>query len=209
MGAGPRMQIIDYKAQLRKFYKPSDVSVELVDVPPMNFIMIDGKGDPNTAPEYQSAVEALFAVSNALKLQIKKSDGIDYGVMPLEGLWWADDMSRFSPERKSEWKWTLMVQQPTPVTIKAYEKGLAEAKKKKEEPGSLPLLRFESLKEGRSAQKLHVGPFSEEGPVIKAIHDRIGSMGAKAAGKHHEIYLSDIRKAAPEKWKTIIRQPYV
>lgn len=208
MGAGPRMQIIDYKAQLRKFYKPSDVSVELVDVPPMNFIMIDGQGDPESAAAYQQAVEALLSVSIVLKAQIKKSDGIDYGVMPLEALWWAGDASRFSPERKAEWKWTLMIQQPTPVTIKAFEKGWAEAKKKKEELEAVPL-RFESMKEGRSAQKLHVGPFSEEGPVIKALHDRIAAMGAKASGKHHEIYLSDVKKAAPDKWKTILRQPYV
>jgi hypothetical protein len=202
------MQIIDFKAQLRKFYKPSADAVELVDVPQMNFLMIDGQGDPNTAPEYQHAVEALFTVSYALKMQIKKSDAVDYGVMPLEGLWWADDMSRFSVERKSEWKWTMMIHQPAQVTRKGFEKAYAEVKAKKE-PAALGKLRFEAFTEGRSAQRLHVGPFTEEGPVIKAIHDRIAAIGAKLRGKHHEIYLSDIRKAAPEKWKTIIRQPYL
>lgn len=202
------MQIIDYKAQMRKLYKPSAEGVELVDVPQMNFAMIDGQGDPNTAPEYREAVEALFTVSYALKMQIKKFDAIDYGVMPLEGLWWADDMSRFSVERKSEWKWTLMIQQPTPVTRKAFEKAYAEVKAKKD-PAALGKLRFEAFHEGRCAQKLHIGPFTEEGPSIKAVHDRIGAIGAKLRGKHHEIYLSDIRKAAPEKWKTIIRQPYL
>jgi hypothetical protein len=202
------MQIIDYKAQMRKFYKPSDAAVELVDVPQMNFVMIDGQGDPNSAPEYQEAVEALFTVSYTLKMQIKKSDAIDYGVMPLEGLWWAEDMARFSVERKADWKWTMMIQQPTPVTRKAFEKAYADVKAKKD-PAALGKLRFEAFMEGRSAQKLHVGPFTEEGPVIKAVHDRINSMGAKLRGKHHEIYLSDIRKAAPEKWKTIIRQPYL
>jgi hypothetical protein len=101
-----------------------------------------------------------------------------------------------------------MIQQPSPVTRKAFEKGYAEAKAKKD-PAALGKLRFEAFPEGRAAQKLHVGPFTEEGPVIKAIHDRIGAIGAKLRGKHHEIYLSDIRKAAPEKWKTIIRQPYI
>ncbi|MEO7778688.1 MAG: GyrI-like domain-containing protein [Fibrobacteria bacterium] len=202
------MQIIDYKAQMRKFYKPSADSVELVDLPPMNFLMIDGQGDPNSAPAYQEAVESLFTVAYALKMQIKKSDAIDYGVMPLEGLWWAEDMSRFSVERKSEWNWTLMIHQPTPVTRKAFEKAYADVKAKKD-PAALGRLRFEAYPEGRSAQKLHVGPFTEEGPVIKAVHDRIAAIGAKLRGKHHEIYLSDIRKAAPEKWKTIIRQPYI
>ena len=201
------MQIIDYKAQLRKFYRPSGESVELVDVPQMNFLMIDGQGDPNTAPEYQHAVEALFTVSYTLKMQIKKSDAIDYGVMPLEGLWWAEDMSRFSVERKADWKWTLMIQQPTPVTRKGFEKAYAEVKAKKD-PAALGKLRMEAFAEGRAAQKLHVGPFTEEGPSVKAIHDRIQAIGAKLRGKHHEIYLSDIRKAAPEKWKTVIRQPY-
>jgi hypothetical protein len=201
------MQIIDYKTELRKFYKPSVGAVELVDLPQMNFAMIDGQGDPNTSPEYREAVEALFTVSYALKMQIKKSDALDYGVMPLEGLWWADDMSRFSVDRKADWKWTLLIQQPTPVTRKAFEKAYAEVKAKKD-PTALGKLRFEAFAEGRSAQRLHVGPFTEEGPAIKAIHDRIHAIGAKLRGKHHEIYLSDIRKAAPEKWKTIIRQPY-
>jgi hypothetical protein len=202
------MQIIDYKAQMRKFYKPSADSVELVDVPQMNFLMIDGQGDPNSDPAYQEAVESLFTVSYALKMQIKKSDAIDYGVMPLEGLWWPEDMSRFSVERKSEWKWTLMIHQPTPVTRKAFEKAYADVKAK-QDLAALGRLRFEAYAEGRSAHKLHVGPFTEEGPVIKAIHDRIAAIGAKLRGKHHEIYLSDIHKAAPEKWKTIIRQPYI
>lgn len=201
------MQIIDYKGQMGKLYRPSVEGVDLVDVPKMNFVMIDGHGDPNTAPEYQDAVEALFTVSYALKMHIKKSDAIDYGVMPLEGLWWAEDMSRFSVERKSEWKWTMMIHQPSQVTRKGFEKAFAEVKAKKD-PAALGKLRFEAFTEGRAAQKLHVGPFTEEGPAIKAIHDRIGAIGAKLQGKHHEIYLSDIRKAAPEKWKTIIRQPY-
>lgn len=201
------MQIIDYKGQMGKLYRPSSGGVDLVDVPKMNFVMIDGQGDPNTAPEYRDAVEALFTVSYALKMQIKKTDAIDYGVMPLEGLWWAEDMSRFSAERKADWKWTMMIHQPSQVTRKAFEKAYADVKAKKEPP-ALGKLRFEAFTEGRAAQKLHVGPFTEEGPAIKAVHDRIGAIGAKLRDKHHEIYLSDIRKAAPEKWKTIIRQPY-
>jgi len=202
------MQIIDYKGQMGKLYRPSAEGVDLVDVPKMNFVMIDGQGDPNTAPEYRDAVEALFTISYTLKMQIKKSDSLDYAVMPLEGLWWAEDMSRFSVERKSDWKWTMMIHQPAQVTRKAFEKAYTDVKAKKD-PAALGKLRFEALTEGRAAQKLHVGPFTEEGPAIKAVHDRIGAIGAKLRGKHHEIYLSDIRKAAPEKWKTIIRQPYI
>lgn len=201
------MEKIDYKAQLKTYYKPSTSDIALVDVPPMNYLMVDGQGDPNTAAEYQEAVEALFTVAYALKFMIRKTDAIDYSVMPLEGLWWADDMSTFSVDRKKDWKWTLMIQQPVPVTKKVFERALAEVKAKNPLP-ALGKVRFETLREGRAAQKLHVGPFTEEGPAIQAIHDRIKGIGAKVSGKHHEIYLSDIRKAAPDKWKTIIRQPY-
>lgn len=201
------MKKIDYKKELKQFYDASAKKVEVVDVPQMNFLMIDGKGDPNTSQAFQDAVEALFSVSYTLKFMIKKGkEAIDYGVMPLEGLWWADDMSQFSTQNKDNWKWTVMIMQPKYVTVNLVHEAIEQVKKKKDLT-ALPKLRYEALSEGKAAQIMHIGPFSEEGPTIQKIHTFIEEMKFKLSGKHHEIYLSDIRKAAPGKWKTIIRQP--
>jgi hypothetical protein len=198
---------IDFKKDLRHLYGPSPGSVEIVDVPPMNFLMIDGEGDPNTSQSFKDAVETLFPLSYALKFMIKKGElAVDYGVMPLEGLWWADDMSSFSVEQKDHWKWTLMIMQPDLVTEEMVDRAMADVKKKKD-PAALSLVRFESFSEGRAAQIMHIGPFSEEGPTVDKVHRFIQEQGSERTGKHHEIYLSDIRRAAPEKWKTVIRQP--
>lgn len=200
------MKKIDLKKELKHLYQPSAKEVVRVEVPTMNYLMVDGEGDPNTSQEYADAVEALFSVSYAVKFMVKKGPlAIDYGVMPLEGLWWADDMSTFSTEDKSNWKWTMMIMQPEFVTREMIDKAVADVKKKKN-PAAISSVRFEALPEGKCAQILHVGPFSEEGPTIEKVHQFIDSRG-KRIGKHHEIYLSDIRKADPAKWKTIIRQP--
>lgn len=201
------MRKIDYKKELKQFYDASAKKVEVVDVLQINFLMIDGKGDPNTSQAFQDAVEALFSVSYTLKFMIKKGkEAIDYGVIPLEGLWWADDMSQFSTQNKDNWKWTVMIMQPKYVTVNLVHEAIEQVKKKKDLT-ALPKLRYEALSEGKAAQIMHIGPFSEEGPTIQKIHAFIEGMQFKLSGKHHEIYLSDIRKAAPRKWTTIIRQP--
>lgn len=201
------MKTLDWKKELKPLYQPSTKEVVTVDVPALNFLMVDGKGDPNTAQEYADAVEVLFTVAYTLKFMVKKSAlAIDYGVMPLEGLWWSDDMSKFSTEDKSNWLWTMMIAQPPFVAPAMVEVAVAEVKRKKN-PASLSRLRFEAFSEGQCAQIMHVGPFSEEGPNIARVHDFIVASGNRLRGKHHEIYLSDIRKADPAKWKTIIRQP--
>ena len=200
------MEKIDYKKELKHLYRSSAKKVEVVEVPKMNFLMIDGDGGPNH-PTFQNAIEVLFPLSYTLKFMIKKSDiGIDYGVLPLEGLWWADDMSSFIKDKKDDWKWTLMIMQPELVKKEMVVKAIEEVRKKKN-PVALPLVRFESFSEGKVAQIMHIGPFSEEGPTVEKLHSFIGDSGSQRIGKHHEIYLSDIRRAAPEKWKTIIRQP--
>jgi len=200
------MTKIDYKKELKQLYKPPTKNVEIVDVPKMNFLMVDGEGDPNTSQSFQDAIEVLYPLSYTLKFNIKRGEsGIDYGVLPLEGLWWADDMSAFSVENKNSWKWTLMIMQPDLVT-KQMVKAAIEQVKAKKNPVSLPLVRFESFKEGKAAQIMHIGPFSEEGPTVEKVHDFIDENGSKRRGKHHEIYLSDIRRAAPDKWRTVIRQ---
>ena len=200
------MEKIDYKKELKHLYRPTTKKVEIVEVPKMNFLMIDGDGGPNH-PTFQNAIEVLFPLSYTLKFMIKKSDiGIDYGVLPLEGLWWADDMSSFIKDKKDDWKWTLMIMQPELVKKEMVVKAIEEVRKKKN-PVALPLVRFESFAEGKAAQIMHIGPFSEEGPTVEKVYAFIGDSGSQRIGKHHEIYLSDIRRAAPEKWKTIIRQP--
>ena len=201
------MKKIDYKKILQYLYKPSAQKVEIVDVPQMNFLMVDGEGDPNTSKSFSDAIAALFPLAYTLKFTVKKSGmGIDYGVLPLEALWWADDMSAFTTGNKDAWKWTAMIMQPEFITQEMVEEAIKEVGRKKD-PVSLPLVRFESFKEGRAAQTMHIGPFSAEGPTIERVHLFIEEDGSQRIGKHHEIYLSDIRRAAPEKWKTIVRQP--
>ena len=201
------MKKIDYKKELRHLYKPSAKKVNVVEVPQMNFFMIDGKGDPNTSQSFQDAINVLYPLSYTLKFMVKRGEmEIDYGVLPLEGLWWADDMSSFSIENKENWKWTLMIMQPELISKEMVEKAIGEVRKKKN-PVALPLVRFESFAEGKAAQIMHIGPFSEEGPTVEKVHSFIEENDGRRIGKHHEIYLSDIRRAAPEKWKTIIRQP--
>ncbi|WP_137940281.1 GyrI-like domain-containing protein [Chitinivorax sp. B] len=202
------MQKIDLKKDLKHLYQPSAKDVVQVDVPKFNFLMSDGEGDPNTSQTYAEAVEALFSVSYTAKFMVKKGgQALDYAVMPLEGLWWADDMSAFVENDKSKWKWTMMMMQPSFVGGETIDAAIAEVRRKKSLPG-LSKLRFESFTEGRCAQILHVGPFSEEGPTIERVHAFIDSRASRT-GKHHEIYLSDIRRADPKKWKTIIRHPMV
>lgn len=204
------MKKIDLKKELKHLYNPSTKEISIVDVPKMNFLMIDGKGDPNTSQEYKEAIEALYTVSYSLKFMIKKGEtAIDYVVMPLEGLWWTDDMAQFSTENKGIWKWTAMIMQPEYVTKDLVTKAFEQVEKKKNPP-ALSKMRFESFHEGLSAQIMHIGPYSAEGPTIKKLHSFIKEKGYEFDGlvqKHHEIYLSDPRRTAPEKMKTIIRQP--
>lgn len=200
------MQKIDLKKELKHLYQPSAKEIVQVDVPAFQFLMIDGEGDPNTSKAYVQAIEAIFSVSYTAKFMVKKgAQAIDYSVMPLEGLWWADDMSTFANNDKSKWKWTMMIMQPHFVETAVIQAAIEEVKRKKALP-AVDALRLENFTEGLCAQVLHIGPFSEEGPTIQRVHDFIDAKSART-GKHHEIYLSDIRRAEPTKWKTIIRQP--
>lgn len=202
------MAKLDLRKELKQLYQPSRSEVVLVDVPSFNFLMVDGEGDPNTSAAYSEAVEALFSVSYTAKFMLKKrARPIDYAVMPLEGLWWADDMSAFSRADKSRWKWTMMIMQPAFVSADDLAKAVSEVRRKKG-LAALDKVRIAEFAEGRCAQILHVGPFSEEGPTIERVHRFIDGR-SRLRGKHHEIYLTDIRRADPKKWKTIIRQPMV
>jgi hypothetical protein len=200
---------IDLRRQLRALYAPPPTPV-LVDVPDLTLLMIDGRGDPNTAAEYQDAVAALYAVSYALKFAIKRApDGADYAVMPLEGLWWTDDMAAFNVERKADWRWTMMIAQPDLVTAERVEQAVADTMRKKRLPAAAAL-RLERFAEGVSAQVLHVGPYSAEGPTIAHLHAFIRESGYafdSRQQRHHEIYLNDPTRTAAEKLRTVIRQP--
>lgn len=199
---------IDLKKELRDLYNPTDKDVTVVDVRKMNFIMIDGQGAPESK-KFQQSIEAIYTIAYTIKFDKKKAGGTDYGVMPLEGLWWAEDVGMFDAIKgdRNKWQWTLMIMQPDFITKENFEKAEEVSKRKKNNP-VINNVRFEIFKEGKSAQIMHVGPFSEEGPNIQRIHKRIMEIGGKMSGKHHEIYLSDFRRVDPAKMKTVLRQQY-
>jgi hypothetical protein len=202
------MDKVDYKKEFKNLYNPPSKKVVVVEVPAFNFLMVDGMGNPNTSQEYKEAVEALFTMAYTLKIMVKKGkSAVDYGVMPLEGLWWADDMNAFVEGKKDLWKWTAMIMQPKIVTETLFKEAIEQVKKKKN-PIALPKLRFQNFQEGLSAQIMHIGPYAAETANIQKIHAFIKENGYELNGNHHEIYLSDPRKSAPEKLKTVVRQPF-
>ncbi|MEP7178510.1 MAG: GyrI-like domain-containing protein [Pseudonocardiales bacterium] len=204
---------LDVDRDITALYR-ADVSPQMVDVPDLPFLTIDGHGDPNTSRKYQHAVQALFTLSYSLKFAIKRSGGADHKVGPLEGLWWAADMRVFDLGDKSAWDWTAMIRQPAEVTPDLLRHVIDDVVSKKQLP-ALDQVRFESFTEGRAAQILHIGPYSAEGPTIARLHAFIAEHGFafdhadSHRQKHHEIYLGDPRRAAPERLRTIIRQPVI
>jgi hypothetical protein len=203
------MEKIDLKKTLKHLYCPSPKEVSVVDVPKMKFLMIDGAGDPNTSEAYQASIEALYSVSYTLKFMLKKSsEAIDYSVMPLEGFWWADDCKAFSSGNKDEWKWTSAIMQPEYVTPALYEEARQQVVEKKK-IAAASQMRMVEFQEGLSAQILYIGPYSEESPTIQRLHSFIAEQSGTLTGKHHEIYLGDPRRTAPEKLKTVLRQPFL
>lgn len=204
------MEKLDYKKQLSQFYSAKIGKPVTVTVPALNYLMMDGHGDPNTSQEYIDAVQTLYPVAYGIKFFCKKELGKDFTVMPLEGLWWTDDMRDFSTEDKSNWNWTAMIMQPDIVT-KVMVDEIVKRVSQKKNPASIHKIRFESYEEGRAAQVMYVGPYSAEGPTIMNLHEFISSEGGVLTNTekhHHEIYLGDPRRVAPSKLKTIIRQPY-
>jgi len=197
---------IDFKKIHKALYAPPAGRFVEVEVPPLTYLMVDGTGDPNTANSYQAAVEWLYSVSYPLKFASKKELGRDYAVMPLEGLWWADDMSTFLTRDKAKWSWTMMILQPDWITREMVD---AATEKASEKLGTRPAsLRLESLEEGLSVQTLHIGSYDDEGPVLARLHDEyLPRHGLVETGHHHEIYLGDPRRTAPERLRTILRQP--
>jgi hypothetical protein len=199
------MASIDLKKTYRDYRATATPTI--VDVPPRNFLMIDGAGDPNTGQEYRDAIQALYPLAYGLRAAVKASTGDAYTVMPLEALWWADDMSTFNTDDKSNWLWTAMICVPDAVTPAMAAEVLPRVTAAKTLVAGSKVA-FDRYHDGLSAQVLHTGPYSDEGPVIAELHQFIADQGGHLRGKHREIYLSDARKVAPEKLRTIIRQPF-
>jgi hypothetical protein len=198
---------IDFKRTLDS-YRARSGQFRILDVPPMQYLMIDGSGDPNTSPEFQHAVSTLYPIAYTLKFASRRRLERDYTVPPLEALWWSDVWSAFTSARdKGLWKWTLMLMTPDWITRGFFDDAVATVRAK-HAPPLLDAVRLESLDEGRCVQTLHLGPFDDEGPVLAELHDRfIPEQGLRMRGLHHEIYFSDLRTVAPEKFRTILRQP--
>lgn len=199
------MDKIDLKQQMRAYWAPRKDRFEIIDVPDFAYVMVDGAGDPNTAASYANAVQWLYSISYAVKFA-SKAAGRDYSVAPLEAWWWSEDWGSFASGERDKWQWTAMIMQPEFVTAAMVEAGIAKAGTKLGvAPGSL---RFERFAEGPSVQIMHVGPYSDEGPVLATLHrEFLPANGLRERGKHHEIYLGDPRKSAPERLKTVLRQP--
>lgn len=201
------MSKVDFKRELDSYHAKHN-GFQIIDVPKLQYLMVDGHGDPNTSQEFKDAILALYPVAYKLKFASKLELGKDYTVMPLEGLWWAEDMSTFTTARdKSQWDFTLMIMQPDWITEAMFQKAVAKVAEK-DPPDLLNKVRFEALEEGKSVQTLHIGSFDNEAAVLEKMHHEFIPMNnLKMTGKHHEIYLSDFRKTAPEKLRTILRQP--
>jgi len=204
----------DFKKLDKALYTGKVGRFDVIEVPQQLFLKIDGAGDPNTAPAYGRAVAALYGLSYGLKFH-GKPQGVDHVVGPLEGLWWADDMSSYTSRDKDKWQWTMMIRQPEWVTAADFaevlESMVSKTAKKRDAATDETILRqvrLEGFCEGLVVQVLHVGSYDQEGPVLADMHERfIPESGLVMRGLHHEIYLGDPRKLAPEKLKTILRQP--
>jgi hypothetical protein len=195
---------VDFLKQEKGLYQPKEAPV-LVTVPEFAFLTVDGEGDPNTSPQYAAAVSVLYVAAYALKFAVREALGVDYRVLPLEGLWWSRHPVDFTGGDKRDWQWTLMIRQPVSVT----EEQIAAARDKAgAKAGQLAdRLRLIAFEEGASAQILHRGPYATEAPTIVRLHQFIAASGLRPRDKHHEIYLSDPNRTMPERMRTVIRQP--
>jgi len=203
----------DVKREHPELYAPSAKEFAIVDVPPMRFLAVDGRGDPNTAASYREALEALFGVAYAVKFASKRALERDFVVAPLEGLWWAEDQGAFVARDKGAWNWTMLIAQPDWIDEDAVADAVAAVRAKDAKAGNpanraLDDLRLERLNEGLSAQILHVGSYDDEAPTLARLHDEwMPQHGLTFNGRHHEVYLSDARRTARDKLRTVLRQP--
>lgn len=203
------MSKIDFKKTQQAWYQPSSKNVSLVTLPKMNFLMVDGEGAPGNSGPFHEAIEALYGTAYTLKFmyknQPKPGGWFDYVVPPLEGLWWMKDNKAFDIARPGDWRWTLMIMLPDFITPAMVDNAIGQLREKKNPPG-LSRVRMDIFEEGKAVQILHIGPYDQEGPAIAKMHAFAAENGLELRGKHHEIYLSDPNRTAPEKMKTVLRQ---
>ena len=200
------MTKVDLRKELRALYTAPTDAFAIVDVPRLQYLAVEGEGDPNVASSYADAVEALYAASYAVKFASKRN-GRDYVVAPLEGLWSADDPAAFTRGRKAEWRWTMMIMQPGWVAGETIVHAIGQLAAKRQLP-ALGLVTHRELTEGLSVQVLHVGSYDDEAPTLARLHrEFLPAHGFAFNGPHHEIYLSDPRRTATARLKTILRQP--
>jgi hypothetical protein len=206
------MNKLDLRKELKYLYAPSAKMVEVVEVPELQFAMIEGRiglgEEPGTSPAFQEALGALYGISYTLKFmsKLRAENPIDYTVMALEGLWWTA-AGEFDFDKKDEWQWTAMILQPDHITPAMFQEGLEQLRKKRGDSPALGQLRLERFHEGLAMQIMHIGPYAEEPHTIERMMVFAQENGYRLRGKHHEIYLGDPRRARPEKLKTILRQP--
>jgi hypothetical protein len=179
---------------------------ELVEVPVARFLMIDGHGNPNMSSTFAETVQTLYSGAYAIKFALKKAGGPDERVAPVEGLWWGSEAVDFAASSKDDWNWTMMIRIPDAATDELVASALTNAAAKKPDL-AFDRVRVEQFAEGLAAQVMYVGPYAEEGPTIAALHAFVAEHGYRRAGKHHEIYLGDPRRADPARLKTVLRQP--
>lgn len=197
----------DIRKAHKALYKAFTTEFSIIDVPPLQFIAIKGHGDPNTSSTYSDAVEALYSVAYALKFHSKRNLERDFAVGPLEGLWRADDLAAFVSRDKNAWGWTMMISQPDWTTPAMVDAAMAKSAAKRSLP-ALPLLELITLTEGTAVQIMHIGPYDDGAPILDKLHNEfLPAQRLVPTTDHHEIYLSDPRRTAPEKLKTILRQP--
>lgn len=201
------MEKVDLKKAISNYFIAKAEQFSLVDLPKFNYMMVDGTGNPNVEASYETALQLLYGVSYTLKFMNKNDSGRDYVVPPLEGLWWSDDMNSFETREKSKWKWTMMIMIPDWISPGLIPNAIHRFSERKPEIDHSKL-RIDSLQEGLSVQVLHIGPYDAEGPLLKKLHrEFMPNNNLAFNGLHHEIYLGDPRKTAPERLKTILRQP--
>lgn len=198
---------VDFKKTLDS-YRARRGEFRVLEVPPMRYVMVDGVGDPNTSPAFTEALESIYPVAYKLKLASKTELGRDYVVPPLEALWWAEDARVFTTARdKSKWSWTVMLMVPDWIETDMVNAMIARVAEQRS-PDAGSVVRVEELEEGLCVQTLHLGSFDDEGPTLEQMHEReIPGRGLQMRGTHHEIYFSDVRRVAPERQRTILRQP--
>jgi hypothetical protein len=199
-------QAIDLMKEHKALYSGSPAKPVLMDVPSLSYLAVDGAGDPNIAAEFRDAISALYSVAYGAKFTLRKRAGIDFKVMPLEALWWTADDGTLDVQHKDTFQWTALIMVP-PCVDEALVREEQEAAFKKKGLDAARKVRLITLEEGTAAQVLHLGPYDAEAPTIARLHEFVAANGLAPRGKHHEIYLGDPNRTAPEKLRTIIRQP--